>query len=341
MRKWLLGIVLALAASALVLQGCGSDSPTGPGGGTPGSGTKVSAGVYDITFKVWTCGMMDTTTQVETATFCSDFGLEVPLELDCPITISNNSFTVDCTSTRDDGFCSYTERVQATGTYSGTTWTITGTRNITNENPSECSGEAACQSAIVTITRTGDAPAACSYADENTVDATITGGPFAGNTTLDASGFVTNIGGLYSWTIFGGAATGFAAKRDNDIANIANLNLNLVEIDPQGLPTTFDVTVTGGGVSRAALANGTVSYYDQTTSGTIFYSVSGSGSITVNEVSGTYIAGRINSLTINGQEYVLGGMPTAATRTISGGFYVLAGSPTRSELPGWLGRLLD
>jgi len=336
MKKVLAGVVGIAAMSSLLIYGCSSsDSPAGPGGGNPGggTGTKISKGVYDITFQQWTCGAMDTMTQAFTQVQCVDFSFDELFELDCPVTITNNSFTVNCTQTVNDGFCSYTEQIQATGSLSGTTWTVTGTSMISNENPAGCSGQPACSEvrAVIQASSTG-LPTACTYAPINTVDATVTGGPFAGGTEFQAAGFVTNNGGLLSWSINAAAGTFAAAKRDEDrIQNVAGFNLNLVDIDPNSLPATFGITVIGGG-KATALPSGTASYYDQTTSGTYFFSTGGSGTVTVNEVTETYVAGTIGSLNISGMEYIEGGGTTPASRTISGGFFVQAFTSTKPEI---------
>jgi hypothetical protein len=277
-------------------------------------------------------------------TFCSDFSLDELFELECPVTISNGTFSIDCTSNVDNGGCTYTEHVVATGTYSGTTLTVEATVTVTNENPAGCSGEPACAGVSAVIERVGDAPSACNYAEANTIEATVSGGPFNGNAVFQAFGFVSGIPGNYNWSISAGANTSFAAKRPVGILNQANLDLQLQALDENALPATFDITVQGVGKPAGTAADGIASYFDQTTEGAYFYSTGGSGSITVQEVSGSHIAGTINSLNIEGMEYVLGGGdPVSATRTLSGGFYVLQGGfPSKGqEWCGWIRRLVD
>ena len=355
-NPWLLRAMLVVAVFALSTTGCGSDDPAGPGGGGGGGGTvgsKIAAGVYDITLSQWTCGMTDTATAMLEQVACADFTFDELFELSCPVVISNNSFTIDCTFNEDDGFCSYTQRVQATGTLVGNTWTITGTVTTTNENPPGCSGEAPCYNVRVVVEMVSGTPSACTYADANTVEATVSGGPLAGNTDFVAMGSSFGGPGAYSWSIFAGAGTGFTPKQGSAALNSANLALELQDLDENSLPATFTIAVTGGGASSSSplarssslLPSGSAYYYDQTTAGAYFYSTGGTGSITVNEVSDNHIAGTINSLAIQGMTMPAGGgTPTPGTRSITGGFHVRQDTGFSANRPAtgksWFTRML-
>jgi hypothetical protein len=342
MKKNGLVVFIAVAiASGVFLAGCGDDGPTSPGGG-PGTGTPIAAGLYDLLLEQWACGTTDTLSTLLTGIQCSTFSFDELFELDCPVTITNNMFTIDCTTNETDPGCTWTERVQATGTLSGDTWTVNGTVTISNENPAGCATDPPCFNVRVVVTRTGPAPTACNYADVNTVDATVTGGPFAGKTAFEVGGSATGTGGIYSWSIFGSASSKTSDGAPDRVQNFASLNIGLTDIDVSALPATFTVAVVGGGIQ--ALPSGSVSYADQTTAGAYFLSTGGTGSITVNEASAAHIAGTINSLTINGQQYPAGGgAPTSASRTLTGGFFV-QGAPgvTGATVSGagWLGRML-
>jgi hypothetical protein len=349
-KQWFAVAVLVAATFSLSIYGCSDDAPASPGNGGGGVGSKIAAGVYDVTLSQWTCSMTDTVTVTLEEVTCSDASFDELLDLDCPVNITNDSFTIDCTSTEDDGGCSYTERVQATGTKVGNTWTIMGTINISNQNPPNCSDEPDCANVMVVIDMVSGPPSACTYAGANSIEATIVGGPLAGSTDFQTFGTGDGVGDVFTWNFFGGAGSGFnpVQQKAASPANLANINVNLADIDVSSLPATFSVSVVGGEVSSSssALPTGSASYFDETTAGSYFFSTGGSGSITVNEVSETHIAGTINSLSIDGQETpVGGGQPTPATRSLSGGFHVREGtgfSKTESApRKGWVGRILS
>ena len=346
MKKWLLVPILVLATSLFSLYGCKSSSPTSPGTGGGGLGTKLPAGVYRMTLAQWTCGLTDTSSTTVELPMCTEFSLDELFEIDCPVTIVNNSFTVDCTSAVTNGGCTYTERVQATGNKVGNIWSVNATINVSNEVPADCSGQAPCLNARVTVEMVADPPAACTYAAPNTVDATIVGGPLAGKTEFQTFGNGSGSGGIFAWSFFGQAGIFLTANQGGiESSNIANLNVNLAEINANSLPATFAVSVVGGGASVSALPSGNVSYFDQSLEGAYFYSTGGSGMITVNEVSESLIAGTINSLTIDGMSSPPGGgLPTAASRSLTGGFYILTNvGPTSKSVheTGWINRILS
>jgi len=351
-KQWFVVAVLVAATFSLAIYSCSDDDPAAPGNGGNGvTGTKVAAGVYDMTFSQWTCGMTDTMTVTLEQVACSDIGLDELLELECPVTVANDAFDVDCTSTVDNGFCSYTEQVQVTGTKVGDTWTITGTVTISNQDPADCSREPDCADVMAVIDMVSGPPSACTYADANLIEATVVGGPLAGSTDFQTGGSGSGAGGIFAWNFFGGAGSGFDPVQQMVAlpANLANIFVNLAAINVNSLPATFSVSVVGDGVSSpsSALQTGSVSYSDQTTAGAYFFGTGGSGLITVNEVSDTHIAGTINSLSIDGQTIPAGGgTPTPATRSLSGGFHVRASgidlSTTESaHRKGWFGRILS
>jgi hypothetical protein len=353
-KQWLAVAVLVVATSSLSIYSCSDDEPAGPGtGGDDGTGSKIAAGVYDLTVSQWTCGMTDTMTFALEQVECSDISFDELFELDCPVNISNNSFNIDCSSTEDDGLCSYTERVQVTGTRVGNTWTVTGTINISNQNPADCSDEPDCANVLIVFDMASGPPSACTYAGANLIEATIVGGPLAGSTDFDTFGSGSGAGGIFAWNFTGDAGDFIAVQQQGaSPANFAIINVGLADIDVSSLPATFSVSVIGGGASSSAPPTGSVYYSDQTTAGDWFSSTGGSGSITVNEVSDMHIAGTINSLSINGQTTPAGGgTPTPATRSLSGGFHVRVfigppgppGPPTTESAPrkGWVGRILS
>ena len=285
-------------------------------------------------------------TLVQDEIFCSPFSFDELFELDCPVTITGlSSFSIDCTSTGGDDFCTYTERVQGTGTLVGSTWTVTAKITVSNEVPTGCSNDSACSDAIVVVERISDPPTACTFAGANSVEATIVGGPLAGSTAFETFGSGSGSSGIFAWIFSGTAGTGFSIQQPTiSSSNIANLNVNLAEIDLNTLPVTIAVSVVGGGAATSALANGTVSYIDQTTAGGYFFSSGGSGVIRVNEVSDTHIAGTIVSLMIDGLEYAPeGGEPMSATRSLTGGFHVredtLPSTKATTTRTDWLGRI--
>ena len=357
-KQWLAVAVLVMATFSLSISSCSDDDPAGPGGGGGGGGvgSKMAAGVYNVTLSEWTCGMTDTMTVTLQEVICSEFSFDELFELDCPVIITNDSFSIDCTSTEDDNGCSYTERAQVTGTKVGNIWTIMGTITISNENPANCSNDPACANVMVVIEMVSAPPSACTFAGVNLIEATVVGGPLAGNTDFETFGAGSGAGGIYMWD-FSGAAGSFIPTQLQAVlsSNLANLNVTLNDVDANSLPATFSVSVMGGGAqaspalsgakSSSTLPSGFALYYDQTTAGASFFSTGGSGSITVNEVSDTHIAGTINSLSIDGMLTPAGGgTPTPATRSLSGGFHVRSDSFAATEsVPrkGWVGRILS
>lgn len=346
-KQWLVVVVLVVGVFSLSIYGCGEDDPAGPGGGGgSGGGAQLAAGTFNTTLAIWECGMTDTLKISLEQVLCSDFTFDELFELDCPVNITNNSFSVDCTSMEDNGFCSYTERIQLEGVKVGDTWTITGSIMVSDENPANCSFDPACSNVILVVEMVGGVPSACTYAEANTIEATIVGGPLAGSTDFETDGFGSGSGGIFSWNFFGfaGVDGGIVLTQRASSFNFANISVNLVDIDINSLPATFSVTVTGAVFSSGALPTGFASYYDQTTAGDFFFGDSGTGSITVNEVSDTHIAGTINSLSISGMTSPSGGgTPTPDTRSLSGGFHVRAnGFADASALrKGWVGRILS
>ena len=95
-KQWLAVAVLVVSAFSLSIYSCSDDDPAAPGNGGGGStGSKVAAGVYNLTLSLWTCGMTDTMTITLEEVACSDFSFDELFEIDCPVNITNDSFSID------------------------------------------------------------------------------------------------------------------------------------------------------------------------------------------------------------------------------------------------------
>ena len=178
----------------------------------------------------------------------------------------------------------------------------------------------------VTLTKTGAAPAGCTYADVGTIALTVAGGPLAGKHVMDASGTGSdNGGGVISFT-FGGLwppQPPTAAAAIGGLSTSISMNVYTPPISPQALPVTLPATIlvgrassaTAGGVDTALLG------YNEISGTTSFNATSvASGTVTINALSVEQIAGTM-SLVLDGTQYD-NGTPSSSQRTISGGYFV-------------------
>lgn len=327
---WMLSWAV-LAVIVVVAAGCGSDSSTGPGGGG-NLASYLPAGSYTVNFNAGACP--PNLTAGPGITFdlvsCGNTSWQDLFDLtDCPFNQEgDDSLWIDCTFTQGDALCSTTYHVTGSGKKVGNVWTINGRTEIIAESPAGCSGDPTCEVATVIVTQTSaGAPSACQYGDPGSVDARVSGGPLNGQTLdLLAAGFPTSTGtNEWQWGI--NAYYNSTGAPPNLTFNIAGLNASIPPTLTTGLPASYPVDVSLGfktGAEAAGIATVFADYSEQYLNGGYFFAESVSnGSWTVNEISGTHIAGSY-TITFAGQQLMPPSQTlTPTTRMIQGRYYVL------------------
>ena len=327
-RTMALTAVLALVA----FGGCSSDDdPAAPPGGGGSPAFSLPAGTYNVTFDIKDCagGLIQDESALEI--WCKAEVIdELPGDLDCsPTPVGTDSMTIDCSGTVNEGGCSFSWTATGGGKKVGDTWTLSFRLETMNEAPPGCSGiGAACVDAVISAEMVAGPPTACTYADINTFESTVSGGPMDGKVPFDI-GFAnhsTQPGGE-QWSFFGFYSTGdilTAQATAGGFGQSYNFSVDLSPIDPKALPVTVPVTITTGGGNSATGNGNTATYneYDYDT-GFNYSSTGGDGSLTVNEISSQYIAGTMQ-LNVQGMSYSGPGAASQeiTTRSVSGGFYV-------------------
>ena len=334
-----MNVVAALVALVPFAIGCGSDDPSGPGGGGGGGGgdKDLAPGMYQVTFDTSICPVPGSGHEatgggpsVFTVVLCDDASWEELLDIDCNgVDVVGDNLTIDCSYTDSDGGCTTTYRIQGSGSKSGNTWTLNGTQTITSETPQGCSGNNACEQAMITVELIqSGAPTACSYADAMTVENTVGGGPNPGKFVMRAGGQSTPQGNNTWFWGFGGYYNSSETAKSN--RNLSSLDFVTPLIDGTSLPATFPLAAQG--FAKASAGDPVfMSYYEQLLSGSSFFSESvDQGTITINEVSDDHIAGTY-SCTVSGTQFTPPSTSVPGSRTLSGGFFVIGGEQFKSS----------
>jgi hypothetical protein len=320
--------VLAGALALAMAAGCGdNDSPTG-NGGTSSNTLSIPAGTYAASGAMFVCGeSVPFDALVDTVAYCSNEIVNDFFGFSCPIKRTGNNLSLFCQETRSVGIdCEETVTVSFKGIVSGDRYELWGTFEY-SDNPANCWDGSYCDSLHLTFDRLGAVPSACAYADENTVELNVVGGPQAGAHVLDAFGSASESVGSFAYNI--GASSGGIVATPSSLAGGATesiyMNVQTTYIDPATLPATLPVVIIPGGASAAPAVGGpeaTLYYSEYSSTYQFIADAATSGSFVVNEIDGDHIAGRFNTV-ITGTEYSEanpGGVP--AQRTLSGGYFV-------------------
>jgi hypothetical protein len=334
-----------MALSALValvaFTGCSSDddpaAPPGPGGG---GGFTLPAGVYTTSMLIETCVGVPIVNDGSTEVWCTgEIVDELPGGLYCtPVQVGDDSVTVDCSGTEDlGGGCSIAWTAVGGGKRMGDTWSLSVHIEIV-DTPDGCYRDPTCLDVTMSAMRIGDPPSACTYAEANTFNSTITGGPMAGRVPFSMGGGASSGPGGISWG-FGGQypEQDFPVPASSGLRDGYSIGFSLDSIDPKSLPRTLNVSAGGNLVNSAGQTEGFVNYseYDSENNHEAFSS-GGGGTVTVQEVSDLHIAGTI-SLNIDVMSYSgpqNAGAQETSPRTITGGFYIQNDVSERASVPG-------
>lgn len=324
--------VALLAVSTAVWLACGEDGPTGTGGGGGvggGSNLTIPAGTYSFQLVAWVCGAPDTVLEFsDSEVICSAEVVDAFLDFECPIKISRNTLTLDCTLQEEASpGCTVTSVLNGSGTKLGDNYEISGTITST-ASPNGCYTDG-CFQFEAAIMRIGDAPSACQYADASTVELNVGGGPFSGSRTLDAAGLASTNVSAVSFDVFAFYSDSPPVRTAASYTSLG-LTFSTPFTEPASLPQTFPVMAQApgaqqraGGESSAAGVDVVLLSYTESRDNPFysFYADSVlSGSLTINELSPEYIAGTMN-LNLRGLEYV-GEIPNVTTRSLAGGYFV-------------------
>ena len=336
-----------LMAGALALAmgtGCGDDaSPTG-NGGTGSTTLSIPAGSYAATGEFFVCGeQFPYDSLTDTLAYCSSEIFDDFFGYDCAIKRNGNALSLSCERTEDrGGGCTETVKINVKGTVTGSRYELSGTFEY-SDNPADCWDGAYCDSLHLVFERLGNAPTACTYADENTVNLTVAGGPQAGKHILNAFGSSNPSGGSYAFSFSANSGSPVAAPIDPAAGGGEGPSIYMSAqtsyIDPQTLPATLTVVVLPPGERAAAAAGGpevTLSYYEYSSTASFSAESVVSGNFVVHELDGDHIAGTLN-VTVGGTAYNAanpGGV--AAQRTLTGGYFVTDGGIRASNASGTL-----
>lgn len=329
MKAILLRTIALMAVVALAaVGGCSSDdeTPSGPGGG--GSGAfSLPAGTYDTSIDLQTCSGVPVQQSSSTEIWCKNEVIdELPGGLGCtPTKVNADSVTVNCSGTANDGGCSFDWTATGSGSRSGDMWTLNVHVEVSNQNPPACFNDSTCFDMVLSADRIDDVPSACSYADIDRFEATVTGGPNAGKVPFYMFGSAfSDVSGI-QWSASGGYPESIlirtAAQQSIDSWDFG---FNLLSIDPKSLPVTVDVTA--GILGQASAGVGNSVYYGEYNAqmDQYGYASGGGGTMTVQEMSDAYIAGTID-LNLMVTTYT-GPIATSAQETtprgVSGGFFI-------------------
>jgi hypothetical protein len=300
-RVFSAGIVALILALAV---GCSKDDdkPTGPGTPSGDSAANLPAGRYVIDEAIWECGAPDTSEHTDSELICATISVSEFSGGGCPVQVNGNEYSWSCEVDGAWGDCEFTVRLEATGSRDGDTWTVRQAYEITADSPAGCfGGEGDCGLFLTTLTRIGDAPGGCAYAEPNTIELTIQDGPYAGEYELSAGGGATSSGSAISYSLS-------ASMRiyEPEISDVSfRLGFTTPLVDPASVPVTLAVAMGSGdpfvfiversGQPEAAIAD----FYAETgyppldDYSFVAESVE-SGTFTVNELSEVEIAGKFN-----------------------------------------------
>ena len=332
-------MALVAIVALVAFGGCSDDDPAAPpGGGGGSSGLTLPAGVYNTSVVVTTCSGTPVINDGSTETWCSsELVDELPPGLDCSTTVVNaDSVTVNCSGTDDvGGGCTISWTAIGSGTRVGDTWTLNVRVEVSNQNPPDCFNDSTCLDMVLTAEKIEDPPTACAYADANTFNSTITGGPMAGKVPFIMGGGSSSGPGGIVWS-FGGSYPEqiFIAASSAGLAQGWSIGFDLNAIDPKSLPFTANIFASSGQANSAGQGDGFV-YYNESDpdTGHNAFASGGGGTVTVQEISNQHIAGTI-SLDILVTTYT-GPQASAAQetspRTISGGFFILQEGPRAEQ----------
>lgn len=158
-------LALAIFAGVVAWSGCGDDKKTtGPDDGGNNGGTTVSAaqaGTYNVTVTIKDC-VTNVVLLTDTApdTLCEGESIgDVSGSEGCTVTVSGSTYHVVCSESETVDGCTTTTSTDITMTYGNTSFTGTGTIQLTS-SPANCAGfPDTCLKIEFTATRTGAVPA--------------------------------------------------------------------------------------------------------------------------------------------------------------------------------------
>jgi len=318
-------MVITAVVTMVALGGCSDDDPAAPPGGG-NSGFSLPAGEYRTSYAEGDCSAPLGPGTSSTEFWCSDEILDEIGDYSCKPTVVNaDTILIDCSGTEVVGdTCTINWTATGLGWREGSKWTLDVQVEF-EDNPDGCYPGAACIHIVMSAERVGDPPSACNYADLNTFNSTIGGGPMAGRVPfiMRGSSFSTENGlqwylaGIYPEPdYFQGSST---VQREGWL-----IEFFLPPIDRESLPFEAHVVGISDRANSAAQSSGSVYYGENNGKEYRAYSSGGGGTVTVQEISTTHIAGTI-SLDIEVTEST-GPRTSAAqdplSRTITGGFYV-------------------
>lgn len=311
-------VIAALVVAAVV--SCGSDDSTNPNTTTGTPVLTIPAGTYSSTFNIWPCGDTEPPALTETTYFCDTQVVDEFYIIPCPMRASGDNVTINCSLRTDVGLgCTALIAVDGQGTRGGGVWEISGTINISDAMPSNCFPDT-CIEFSTSLTEIGGRAPMCDFANENTFDVTITGGPYGGVRMLEASGSQSSPSAPYFFDIVAefDPNGGFLSPKQPFCFAPLCMTIQTSPIDPAALPLTLGIITQPNGGFNEAL----VTYEEFRTDP--FYQFSAdtpiTGEIVVEHVSADYIAGTID-MTLEGDETILS--TNRAQRRIAGGFFVL------------------
>jgi len=326
-------IALTAALVLAAFAGCSSsDDPAAPPPLGGGKNFVLPAGVYNTTFVVESCSGVLIDRQQSTETWCADEVVDEILgDFDCaPTPVGDDSVTVDCSGTDVLGNgCDVSWTATGGGKRTGVTWTLNVHLEVV-DTPDGCYADSNCVNMVLTAERESGPPTACTYADANTFDATISGGPMAGRVPFPVDGSSSSGTGGYSW-IFAGSypEQEFAAISSAGVGEGWLIGFWMVErVDHKSLPETLFVDAgnvppvsAGPGIGLEVIVNYSES---DPQSGHAVFASGGGGTMIIQEISGTHVAGTVD---MNLEMTPYGGAKASAAqdttyRVITGGFYV-------------------
>ncbi|MEE9271584.1 MAG: hypothetical protein V3V49_15140 [Candidatus Krumholzibacteria bacterium] len=320
------GIVVLILVQVV---GCSKDDdkPTGPGTPSGGSAANLPAGRYVIEESIWECGQSDTSEYTDSELICAMISISEFSGGGCPVQVNGNEYSWSCEVDGTWGDCEYTVRLEATGLRDGDTWTTRESYEITAASPVGCFGGVGdCGLFLTTLTRVGDAPGGCAYAEPNTVQLTIRDGPYAGEYELFASGGATSSGGGISYSL--SASIRIYEPEISDVSFSIGFTTPL--LDPASLPVTLAVVMESGyplnvtGEKSRQPEAAITDFYTETGYPPLDFDsfVAESvelGTFTVNELSEVEIAGKFNVVFRGTKNY---GTPEQAQRSVLGSYFI-------------------
>jgi len=323
LKTFALSLVVALAA----FGGCSDDDPAAPpGGGGGGGGFSLPAGVYNTSFAQTVCGNLMPPGRPSVEVWCSDEVVDEINDFDCKPTMLNaDTILIDCSGTEVvDDTCTVDWMATGIGWRAEDKWTLEVKVEVVDD-PEGCYDGPTCLDIVMSAERTGDRPEGCNYADANTFNATITGGPMGGNVPFEMYGGSTPDTGGIRWNFSGNYPPSESPRGPGVVqSRHQSIGFGLEAIDPQSLPFPADVDAGGTRQGSAGQAGGYV-WYDEYDLDYSANAIGGGGTVTVNVLTNMYIAGSID-LDVDMSEHT-GPRTSAAqdplSRTITGRFFVV------------------